>query len=234
MDGSTDAAKLTPVNSFVSLGRGTGDVATASIVLPAIIIASGEDAVSRFVEYFTAQIRNWHTRRAYFRNAIDFLRWCEARGIRDLKAIKPVHVAAYIEQIQQAYAKPSVKQHLATIRMLFDWLVTGQVIPLNPAHAVRGPKHVVLKGKTPVLTAEETRELLDSIRVERVIGSGPDGSEINGPDLVGLRASSVSIFLARPSRDIISLSMTVRPIMSFWIFQTGPCTRSFSKRRPVG
>jgi site-specific recombinase XerC len=45
-----------------------------------------------------------------------------------------------------------VKQHLAALRMLFDWMVIGQVIPMNPAHAVRGPKHVVKKGKTPVLT----------------------------------------------------------------------------------
>ena len=71
--------------------------------------------------------------------------------------------------------------------MLFDWLVTGQVIAVNPAHAVRGPKHVVTKGKTPVLTAEETRTLLDSIPTERVIGIDAEGNEINGPDLIGLR-----------------------------------------------
>ncbi len=63
-----------------------------------------------------------------------------------------------------------MKQHLAAIRMLFDWLVTGQVIPLNPAHAVRGPKHSVKKGKTSVLTAEEMRALLDSIDTTRLIG----------------------------------------------------------------
>ena len=116
----------------------------------------GDDAVTRFVEYFTVHIQNPHTRRAYFRNAVAFLRWCEGQGFRDLKAIKPMTVAAYIEQLQHSHAKPSVKQHLATIRMLFDWLVTGQVIDVNPAHAVRGPKHVVTKGKTPVLTADET------------------------------------------------------------------------------
>ena len=47
--------------------------------------------------------------------------------------------------------------------MLFDWLVTGQVIATNPAHAVRGPRYVVTRGKTPVLNAEETKTLLDSI-----------------------------------------------------------------------
>ena len=47
--------------------------------------------------------------------------------------------------------------------MLFDWLVTGHVIDVNPAHAVRGPKYVVKKGKTPVLTVDEARALLDAI-----------------------------------------------------------------------
>jgi integrase/recombinase XerD len=59
---------------------------------------------------------------------------------------------------------PTKKQHLAAIRMLFDWLVVGQVLAINPAHAVRGPKHVVKRGKTPVLTQEEARQLLASIK----------------------------------------------------------------------
>ena len=67
-------------------------------------------------------------------------------------------------------SKPTVKQHLAAIRHLFDWLVTGQVIATNPAHAVRGPKHVVNRGKTTVLMAEEARELLGSIDITTVVG----------------------------------------------------------------
>src|SRR5256885_16876780 len=60
--------------------------------------------------------------------------------------------------------------HLAAIRMLFDWLVTGQVMPTNPAHAVRGPKHSVKKGKTSVLSAEEMGQLLASIDISTLIG----------------------------------------------------------------
>ena len=74
-----------------------------------------------------------------------------------------MHVAAHIEALGKDFEKPTVKQHLAAIRMLFDWLVTGQVVATNPAHAVRGPKHVVKTGKTTVLTGEQARELLDSI-----------------------------------------------------------------------
>jgi site-specific recombinase XerD len=60
-------------------------------------------------------------------------------------------VATYIERLQNEVSAPSVKQQLAAIRTLFNWLVTGQVFPTNPAAAVRGPKHVVKTGKTPVL-----------------------------------------------------------------------------------
>jgi integrase len=90
--------------------------------------------------------------------------------------VKPPHVAAYIEMLGQpepegaGLSKPSVKQHLAALRMLFDWLVVGHVMDVNPANAVRGPKHVVKKGKTPVLTADEARVLLDSIDTSTVMG----------------------------------------------------------------
>jgi integrase/recombinase XerD len=70
----------------------------------------------------------------------------------------------------QAKAAPTVKQHLAAISMLFDWLTTGGVIAFNPAASVRGPKHVVKRGKTPVLTADEARQLLDSIDTTTLIG----------------------------------------------------------------
>jgi site-specific recombinase XerD len=68
------------------------------------------------------------------------------------------------------FEKPTVKQHLAAIRMMFDWLVTGHVVASNPAHAVRGPKHVVKRGKTPVLSADQARQLLDSIDISTTIG----------------------------------------------------------------
>jgi integrase len=87
-----------------------------------------------------------------------------------LTAIEPVHVASYIEELMTVASKPTVKQHLAAIRMLFDWFVVGQVVPINPAASVRGPKYVVKKGKTPVLTAHEARQLLDAIDVSTIAG----------------------------------------------------------------
>lgn len=110
-----------------------------------------------------------NTRLAYWRAITQFADWCEAHGI-ELAQLTPVMVAAYIEVLSQEVSAPTVKQHLAAIRMLFDYFVIGQIIPTNPAAAVRGPKHVVKQGKTPVLSPEETRQLLDSINVETIAG----------------------------------------------------------------
>ena len=81
-----------------------------------------------------------------------------------------MHVAVYVKQLGARYAAPSIKQQLAAIRMLFDWLVTGHVIQVNPAISVRGPKHVVKKGKTPVLSPEQARALIDSIPTDTLVG----------------------------------------------------------------
>src|ERR1700733_6441812 len=87
-----------------------------------------------------------------------------------LKSIRPFDVAAWVEELQEHHSAPGVKQQLAAVRMLFDWLITGQVMPSNPASAVRGPKHVVKTGKTPVLEGSEWRKLLESIPADTVRG----------------------------------------------------------------
>jgi site-specific recombinase XerD len=138
--------------------------------LPALIASAGDRAALRFVEFFTVNIRNQHTRAAYARAAADFLGWCEGQGIGALGCVQSVHVAAYIELLQAKRSAPTVKQHLACIRMLFDWLVVGQVMPTNPAHSVRGPRHSVTKGSTPVLSSEEATSLLTGMDVSTVVG----------------------------------------------------------------
>ena len=143
--------------------------ASVSGRLPALFQAV-PDGGRRFWEFFTVNIRNPHTRRSYFKAVETFAAWCAERGLHDLAAVTPMHVAAYVEQLDRIRSKPTVKQHLAAIRMLFDWLVTGQVIASNPAHAVRGPKHSVKKGKTSVLDAGEMRDLLASIDTGTLIG----------------------------------------------------------------
>jgi len=154
--------------------------------VPRMIAGAGEHAARRFLEFFAATIRNKNTRMAYYRGYCQFFAWCDRRRIGEIADIEPLHVAAYVESLQGSMAKPTVKQHLAAIRMLFDWLVVGQILATNPAHAVRGPKHVVKRGKTTVLTAEQARELIDSISLTRTIDR-PDGTTEERPCLVGLR-----------------------------------------------
>ena len=137
---------------------------------PALIAAAGARASYRFFEFFTAQIRNPNTRRAYARAAVEFLDWLAARGVTQITAIESVHVAAYIEQLQKARSAPTAKLRLAALRHLFDWMVIGQIMPVNPAAAVRGPRHIVRRGKTPVLDPGEARQLIDAINTSTVIG----------------------------------------------------------------
>ncbi len=188
----------------------------APAVLPAPLFAPTPKAAKRVLEFFTTQIENDHTRKAYFNATRRFADWCKAHGIGELTSVEPFHVAAFVKDLQdkdvqkKPFSPPTVKQHLAALRMLFDWLVIGHVIDVNPAHAVRGPKYVVKKGKTPVLTAEEARELLDSIPIARNTARGgqPKHSE---PALVGLRDRAlIAVMVYSFARINAVLEMKVR------------------------
>jgi site-specific recombinase XerD len=137
---------------------------------PALVAAAGERARIRFFEFFAANIRNIHTRRAYAQATREFMSWCENAGVQSIGDVRPLHVATYIEQLGRKRSAPTVKQRLAAIRHLFDWLVTGQVMSMNPASSVRGPSYSVKQGKTPVLDPTEARALLDSIDATTPVG----------------------------------------------------------------
>jgi site-specific recombinase XerD len=145
-------------------------VALAADRVPALVAAAGERAQTRFWEFFVSNIRNPHTRRAYGRSIAEFLDWCERHGLASIIDVEPLHVGAYIEAVTRSHSAPTAKQKLAAIRMLFDWLVTGQIVPTNPASSVRGPKHIVKVGKTAVLDPAEARTLIDTIDMTTVIG----------------------------------------------------------------
>ena len=154
---------LVPTAKTRSITLRTADRAN----LPEVVVAAGDDARAAFLEFFFATIRNPNTRAAYARAVRQFFRWCGDRGIA-LDQIEPVVVAAYIEEHPSAPA--TVKQHLAAIRMLFDYFVQRQVLRSNPASVVRGPRHVVKKGKTPVLSREDAKALIDAIPTDLLIG----------------------------------------------------------------
>lgn len=143
-----------------------------ALSVPVLVAAAGDRAGTRFLEFFAANIRNPNTRRAYSRAAREFLAWCEINGVASIADVAPLHVAAWIEAQtrREDFSAPSVKQQLAALRHLFDWLVVGQVMPINPAASVRGPQHVVTGGKTPVLDPAEARALIDSIDTSTPVG----------------------------------------------------------------
>jgi integrase len=140
-------------------------------VVPALFAGPCENAAMRFIEFFAANIHNKHTRVAYAQAVKRFAAWCEDENRRyTLRELTPVHVASYIEALGRSkddggagMSKPTVKQHLAALRMLFDWLVINHVIESNSATSVRGPRYVVSKGKTPVLTEAEAKALFEAI-----------------------------------------------------------------------
>ena len=159
---SSTTRGLEPVTTALTL---PGDWAVEG--LPAIVERAGPTAAERVVEFFTAEIRNGNTRAAYAKAVTQFFNWCDEHGL-ELDQISAVAVAAYVEELQGVYRAPTIKQHLAAIRRLFDWLVVGQVVPWNPTAAVRGPTQVVKRGKTPVLQPAEVRLILDSIDTSAV------------------------------------------------------------------
>ncbi len=177
---------------------------------PAPIFAATPKAAKRVLEFFTAQVNNDNTRKAYLNATRRFAAWCDRRGIAQLADVQAFHVAAFVKELQSDFTAPTVKQHLAALRMLFDWLVTGHVLDVNPAHAVRGPKYVVKKGKTPVLTAEEARELLDSIAIARKTPRGR-ATEQDEPAIVGLRDRAlIGVMVYTFARVNAVLEMKVR------------------------
>jgi len=173
--------------------------------LPAHISRQGEGASRRFLEFFAAEIENDNTRATYFRAVQNFFRWCDGRGFHELEQIGPVLVAAYIKEEKARRGHngvQTVKVELAAIRRLFDYLVIGQIMPTNPALSVRGPKHVVTLGKTPVLSGEEAKRLIESIPIIRKDGRA---------DLVGLRDRAlISLMTYSLARVSAALKMEVR------------------------
>jgi integrase/recombinase XerD len=155
--------------SYPSIVPAPGQGPDAFKDLPDIFPAAGQQAAWKVLEFFTANIRNLNTRQAYARAVVRFSDWCTNHQLT-LHQLTPFLIAAYVEELGRTLSRPSVKQHLAAIRMLFDYLVVGQILPMNPSSAVRGPKHVVKRGKTPVLSPDEARQLIDTIDISTIAG----------------------------------------------------------------
>lgn len=135
-----------------------------------IVANSGLRAFDHVLEFFAAQISNQHTRTAYHQAVRSFFKWAEKYDVGSLEAIRPMHVAGWVEELKSGYSIPSVKLKLTAVTMLFDWLVIKQVLSTNPAKSVRSPRYSIAKGKTPVLSPAEARQLLGCIPEDKLIG----------------------------------------------------------------
>lgn len=130
-------------------------------LLPLLIYRAGDKAQYKYAEFFTNTLRNANTRKSYARACKRFFDWCADKGL-SLETVHPVAAAAYFRALEEEMALESVKQHLAAVRRLYDWLVVEGAAGFNPVSSVRGPRVSYRKGKTPVLTADQTRRLLDA------------------------------------------------------------------------
>jgi len=128
---------------------------------PALIERGGPETRKKFFEFFTVPIRNAHTRAAYYRAIAQFLAWCERAGYQDIEDI---------ETLQRYAAPPTVKQHMAAIRMLFSWLTEKGILAMNPAREVKTERFSRTEGKTPAFVDGEVQKLLDAIETSTHTG----------------------------------------------------------------
>ncbi|MGI9450170.1 MAG: tyrosine-type recombinase/integrase [Geminicoccaceae bacterium] len=183
-------------------------IETPTLVVPALISSAGDTATERFIEFFIATIRNPNTRRAYHRAAMRFFAWCDQIGIDRFDALRPLHVATYVEALTQSHGRATVKLHLAALRRLLDWLVAGGILPINPATSVKGPALSIKRGKTAVLTAAEVRQLLDGIPLTRTNKRGqvePEAAGLRDRALIALMTftfARVGAALALKASDV--------------------------------
>src|ERR1700750_1052530 len=138
-------------------------VSVDSFSAPALITRASPSTRKKFFEFFTVPIRNANTRAAYYRAIQQFLTWCERADYQDLEDIEPITVAAYIEMLQRLAAPPTVKQHMAAIRMLFSWLTEKGVLAMNPAREVKTERFSRTEGKTPAFCEGEVQKLLNGV-----------------------------------------------------------------------
>jgi site-specific recombinase XerD len=138
-------------------------VAAQSYPAPSLVERAGASTKKEFFEFFTVPIRNANTRSAYYRAIQQFLDWVERAGYQQLEDIEPITVAAYIETLQRQAALPTVKQHMAAIRMMFSWLTEKGVLAMNPAREVKTERFSRTEAKTPAFVEGEVQKLLNTV-----------------------------------------------------------------------
>src|SRR5271169_5000813 len=185
--------ELVPMAEFTIVTR-----SSSSAWIPELIAAAGPEVTETYIDFFTSTIRNRNTRAAYARACWQFFDWCAAHG-QELTTVRPFHVAAWIEDFPGS--KPTIKQKLAAVRMLYDFLVVRQITPSNPAHSVRGPKYVVKKGKTSAVLKLKVDDYYHNGARRRLRLHEKGGKEHDMPRASPARADTRRIHCGRRSSE---------------------------------
>ena len=139
-----------------------------TLTTPCLIEQQGAAAKFAWEEFIYGRIRNSGTRRAYSQAVTGFLKWCETLNV-ELTRIAPAHVGRYLDS-KTDWSSATRKLHLSALRHFFDELVLRHVVILNPALSVRTERLTNIEGKTPEISIQQTRQLLDSIDNSHLIG----------------------------------------------------------------
>jgi integrase/recombinase XerD len=177
----SDRSALVPVT-----GAG-GVIGPGYAILPALVEQAGGAARFAWDEFFYAEHHNPYTQQAYQGAVRRFLAWCEERGTV-LTQITPGMVGQYLVGLGGSAAKRNL--HLSALRGFFDCLVQRHVVVLNPAASVKGVKEQVIEGKTPEITIDQARTLLNSIKTTCKRDAGDTAN------VVGLRDRAILATLA--------------------------------------
>ena len=165
--------------------------------LPSVLRRAGPAARFAAEEFFTAHLRNPHTRLSYTRWIRAFLDWCEPHE-PELARITPALAAQFIDQLAPAAGNQRVA--LAALRRFFDVLVTRHVVLLNPFQSVRGVRQTTPSTKTPEITPEQARQLLASLDCQRLAGVR-DRALFGTLAYTGARVGAVSALRLQDLRD---------------------------------
>jgi site-specific recombinase XerD len=135
-------------------------------------LADRSAVIDAFRNFFDGKLRCANTRRAYERSASSFFEYAAQRlAILSIDQIKPYHISAWLDaMLGQGLSAPTVKQRLAALNGLFESLLAQRIIGSNPAKLVQGPRHIISKGRTPVLSGDEVVQLLNAIDACTLIG----------------------------------------------------------------
>ncbi|MDE0248102.1 MAG: tyrosine-type recombinase/integrase [Gammaproteobacteria bacterium] len=162
-----------------------------------VLRQAGPQACFAAEEFFTARIRNPHTRKAYAVPVRRFLHWLAAQDIPLVNAT-PGQAARFLDGYGGSV--PTQKLALSALRHFFDLLVTRHAVALNPFQSVRPPRSESREGKTPEITVAQTRDLLASIDPTSRAGVR-DRAVLGTLIYTGARAGAVAALRLQDLRD---------------------------------